>query len=252
MSELLHVDQIFKTFDTAKGALSVIEGISFKQQEGELITIVGASGSGKTTLLRIIAGLESANSGAVRLQGKPIDGPGPDRAMVFQQSGLMPWLTVSDNVQFSLRTLGLTREEQSERVQDAIDRVGLKGFESFAPKQLSGGMQQRVGIARAIAVRPKLLLCDEPFASVDAMTRQSLQHDLQKVVLEGKTSALMVTHDIEEAIYLGDRVIVLSSRPATVMEIIDIDIPRPRAPLVRTQSYFQDLRERIWKMLQIQ
>ena len=113
-------------------------------------------------------------------------------------------------------------------------------------------MQQRVGIARAISVRPKLLLCDEPFASVDAMTRQSLQHDLQKVVLQGKSSALMVTHDIEEAIYLGDRVIVLSSRPATVMEIIDIDIPRPRDPLVRTQAYFQDLREHIWKMLQIQ
>lgn len=252
MSELLQVDQIYKTFETTKGPLSVIEGISFTQGEGELITIVGASGSGKTTLLRIIAGLESANAGAVRLGGTTVEKPGPDRAMVFQQSALMPWLTVAENVRFSMHTLGLSREEQAARVQDVIQRVGLKGFEGFAPKQLSGGMQQRVGIARAIAARPKLLLCDEPFASVDAMTRQSLQHDLQKVVLEGKTSALMVTHDIEEAIYLGDRVIVLSSRPAKVMEIISIDIPRPRDPMVRTQSYFQDLREHIWKMLQLQ
>lgn len=251
MSELLHVDQIHKTFDTAKGQLQVIDGVSFTQREGELITIVGASGSGKTTLLRIIAGLESANQGAVRLQGKLVERPGPERSMVFQQSALMPWLTVAQNVQFSLYTLGLSREEQASRVLDAIDRVGLKGFEGFAPKQLSGGMQQRVGIARAIAVRPKLLLCDEPFASVDAMTRQSLQHDLQKVVAEGNTSALMVTHDIEEAIYLGDRVIVLSSRPARIMEIIDVNIARPRDPLVRTRSDFQDLRERIWKMLQI-
>jgi len=252
MPELLHVDQVYKTFDTAKGPLSVIEGISFTQSEGELITIVGASGSGKTTLLRIIAGLESGNQGAVRLRGKPVDKPGPDRAMVFQQSALMPWLTVEQNVQFSLHSLGLSRDEEKHRIHDVIGRVGLKGFEGFAPKQLSGGMQQRVGIARAIAARPSLLLCDEPFASVDAMTRQSLQHDLQKVILEGKTSALLVTHDIEEAIYLGDRVIVLSSRPAKIMEIITIDIPRPRDPLVRTQSYFQDLRERIWKMLQIQ
>jgi NitT/TauT family transport system ATP-binding protein len=251
MPELLNVDAVHKSFDTAKGSLTVIDGISFAQREGELVTIVGASGSGKTTLLRIIAGLESANEGEVRLGGQPVTKPGPDRAMVFQQSGLMPWLTVSQNVEFSMHTLGLSRQEQAERAQDAIERVGLKGFETFAPKQLSGGMQQRVGIARAIAARPKLLLCDEPFASVDAMTRQSLQHDLQRVVGEGKTSALMVTHDIEEAIYLGDRVIVLSSRPARVMEIIEVQLPRPRDPLVRTQPYFQDLRERIWKMLQI-
>jgi len=252
MAELLQVDQIYKTFDTAKGSLSVIENVSFTQQEGEIVTIVGASGSGKTTLLRIIAGLESANQGFIRLQGKSITEPGPERAMVFQQSALMPWLTVTQNVQFSLRSLGLSNSEQTLRVEDAIFRVGLKGFESFAPKQLSGGMQQRVGIARAIAARPKLLLCDEPFASVDAMTRQKLQHDLQKVVLEGNTSALLVTHDIEEAIYLGGRIIVLSSRPAKVMEIIPVKIPYPREPLVRTRSDFQDLRERIWKMLQIQ
>ena len=252
MAELLQVEQIYKTFDTAKGSLSVIENVSFTQKEGELITIVGASGSGKTTLLRIIAGLEIANQGVIRLQGKPVEDSGPERSMVFQQSALMPWLTVAQNVQFSLRSLGLSGEAQAFRVQDAIDRVGLKGFESFAPKQLSGGMQQRVGIARAIAVQPKLLLCDEPFASVDAMTRQTLQQDLQKVVLDGNTSALMVTHDIEEAIYLGSRVIVLSSRPARIMEIIHVDIPYPRDPLVRTRSDFQDLRERIWKMLQIQ
>lgn len=250
MRTLLEISEVHKHFETSSGRLTVIDGISLRQREGELISIVGASGSGKTTLLRIVAGLESADAGQVRLHGRPIEGPGPDRAMVFQQSALMPWLTVAQNVRFGLRALDLGADETSRRVADAIARVGLAGFEGFVPKQLSGGMQQRVGIARAIATQPALLLCDEPFASVDAMTRQSLQHDLQSVVSQGNTAALLVTHDIEEAVYLGDRVIVLSSRPARVMEIVDVDLPRPRDPHIRTQRRFQELREHIWKRLQ--
>jgi NitT/TauT family transport system ATP-binding protein len=250
MPALLEVSEVHKHFETSSGRLTVIDGISLRQREGELISIVGASGSGKTTLLRIVAGLESADAGQVCLHGRPIEGPGPDRAMVFQQSALMPWLTVAQNVQFGLRALDLGADEIGRRVADAIARVGLSGFEGFVPKQLSGGMQQRVGIARAIATQPALLLCDEPFASVDAMTRQSLQHDLQSVVSQGNTAALLVTHDIEEAVYLGDRVIVLSSRPARVMEIVDVDLPRPRDPYIRTQRRFQELREHIWKRLQ--
>jgi ABC-type nitrate/sulfonate/bicarbonate transport system ATPase subunit len=250
MPTLLEISEVHKHFETSSGRLTVIDGISLRQREGELISIVGASGSGKTTLLRIVAGLESADAGQVRLHGRPIEGPGPDRAMVFQQSALMPWLTVAQNVQFGLRALDLGADETGRRVADAIARVGLSGFEGFVPKQLSGGMQQRVGIARAIATQPALLLCDEPFASVDAMTRQSLQHDLQSVVSQGNTAALLVTHDIEEAVYLGDRVVVLSSRPARVMEIVDVDLPRPRDPYIRTQRRFQELREHIWKRLQ--
>ena len=247
---LLDIVQVHKHFDTDSGKLTVIDGVSLQQREGELISIVGASGSGKTTLLRIIAGLEAADAGQVLLKQQPVRGPGPDRAMVFQQSALMPWLSVAQNVSFGLRALGLASQEVEHRVADAIQRVGLSGFETFVPKQLSGGMQQRVGIARAIATRPALLLCDEPFASVDAMTRQSLQHDLQSVVSQGNTAALLVTHDIEEAVYLGDRVVVLSSRPARVMQVVEVDLPRPRDPYIRTQRRFQELREHIWKMLQ--
>jgi NitT/TauT family transport system ATP-binding protein len=162
----------------------------------------------------------------------------------------MPWLTVKDNILFGVATTVATKAEREHRVADAIKRVGHGGFEDFLPKTLSGGMQQRVGIARALAVRPELLLCDEPFASVDAMTRQLMQTDLLRVVTEERTAALLVTHDIEEAIYLGDRVIVLSSRPARVLEQIVVDIPKPRGHDVRATPYFQSLRERVWELLQ--
>ena len=241
---------VHKWFPTAQGPLPVIANISFSQKPREIVTIVGASGSGKTTLLRIIAGLERPDHGEITLNGNPVTGPGPERAMIFQQFGLMPWLSVRQNILFGLRMLGLDQAERERRTIDVIGRVGLEGFEDFHPKALSGGMQQRVGIARALAVQPELLLCDEPFASVDAMTRQLMQTDLLNVVTEQHVTVLLVTHDIEEALYLGDRVLVFSSRPARLIEEISVDIDKPRAPEVRTTAKFQELRSRVWTLLQ--
>jgi NitT/TauT family transport system ATP-binding protein len=248
--DFLALRNIRKSYATGDGPLTVIDGVSLDQGEGEVVSIVGASGSGKTTLLRIVAGLDFADSGTVTLRRRRVEGPAPERALVFQQFGLLPWLTVLDNILFGLRPSGVPAEEARARAADALTRVGLNGFERFHPKELSGGMQQRVGIARALAVKPTLMLCDEPFASVDALTRQTMQTDLQRVVHEENVSVLLVTHDIEEAIFLGDRVIVLSSRPARVMATIAIDIPMPRAHGVRTTPAFQLLREEIWQLLQ--
>jgi ABC-type nitrate/sulfonate/bicarbonate transport system ATPase subunit len=245
----LTVKNINKRFVTKKTSLTVIDDVSFSQRQGEIVTVVGASGSGKTTLLRIIAGLEVSDSGEVHLDGALVTKPCPTRSMVFQQAGLMPWLTVEQNVRFGIAALKLSDEEMQHRVQDVIQRVRLAGFENFYPKQLSGGMQQRVGIARALAAKPKLLLCDEPFASIDAMTRQVMQSDLQNVVAQEGTSALLVTHDIEEAIYLGDRIVVLSSRPARLLEIITVELPKSREHSMRGTAYFQDLKEKIWNRL---
>lgn len=246
----LELHGVCKSFDTARGPLSVLEGIGFTQEKGEVVSIVGASGSGKTTLLRIVAGLEQADRGTIRLNGEAIAGPGPERAMIFQQFGLMPWLSVVDNILFGLATAPLTKSERIDRARDAIGRVGLEGFEDFHPKALSGGMQQRVGIARAIAVRPSLLLCDEPFASVDAMTRQFMQTDLLNIVTQQHATVLLVTHDIEEALFLGDRVVVFSSRPARVVDEVTVTIPKPREHAVRTSVEFQQLREKLWDLLQ--
>jgi NitT/TauT family transport system ATP-binding protein len=246
----LELRAVHKSFPTAQGRLPVLEGISFAQEEGEVLSIVGASGSGKTTLLRIVAGLEAPDRGSITLDGRPISGPGPERAMIFQQFGLMPWLSVLNNVVFGLHASGLGPAEKLSRAHDAIRRVGLTGFEDFLPKALSGGMQQRVGIARALAVRPTLLLCDEPFASVDAMTRQYMQTDLLDIVTRDRATVLLVTHDIEEALFLGDRVLVFSSRPARLIQEVAVAIPKPREHAIRTSAEFQRLRGMVWDLLQ--
>ena len=246
----LEVIEVSKSFPTAQGRLQVLDGVSFSQARGEVLSIVGASGSGKTTLLRIVAGLDTPDDGVLRLNGREIDGPGPERSLIFQQFGLMPWLSVVENVLFGLAPSGLSKTEQADRAKDAIGRVGLQGFEDFHPKALSGGMQQRVGIARALAVGPRLLLCDEPFASVDAMTRQTMQTDLLNIVTREGVTVLLVTHDIEEALFLGDRVVVFSSRPARVIEEIHVEIPKPREHSVRTSTGFQEQRAMVWELLQ--
>ena len=246
----LEVESICKSFKTSQGTLPVVDRISFSQSQGEVVCIVGASGSGKSTLLRILAGLEKPDSGRLRLAGHDIVGPGPERAMIFQQFGLMPWLTVLENVLFGLAPGDLSNAEKLERANDAIERVQLKGFEHYHPKALSGGMQQRVGIARALAVRPSLLLCDEPFASVDAITRQNMQTDLLNIVTQQKATVLLVTHDIEEALFLGDRVLVFSSRPARLLRDLSVAIPKPRSHEVRVTPEFQALRGMVWNILQ--
>ena len=249
--QCLELTDVSKSFPTNQGQLQVLERISFTQDYGEVVSIVGASGSGKTTLLRIVAGLEKPDGGLISLDGHAINGPGPERALIFQQFGLMPWLTVQQNILFGLATnTGLSNADRLDKVRDVIARVGLEGFEEFHPKALSGGMQQRVGIARALAVGPRLLLCDEPFASVDAMTRQTMQTDLLNIVTQQGATVLLVTHDIEEALFLGDRVLVFSSRPARLIEEIEVAIPKPREHSVRTLAPFQEQRAMLWELLQ--
>lgn len=207
---------------------------------GEIVSIVGQSGCGKSTLLRIIAGLETRYSGEARWGDTLIRGPSPERRMVFQEHRLFPWLTVAENIAFALRDR--PAPERDAIVHQHIDRVGLRGFEHAYPRQLSGGMAQRAAIARALAGRPDVLLLDEPFGALDALTRLQMQQELERIWAAERTTMILVTHDIEEAVFLGQRVITLSSRPGTIQSIVPIDLPRPRD---RSSPEFVEIRKAV-------
>jgi NitT/TauT family transport system ATP-binding protein len=213
------------------------------------LAIIGPSGCGKSTFLRIIDGLIPPDSGSVYLSGKQITGPGKGRGMVFQGFDLFPWRTTLKNVEFGLELLGVPKGERVERSRHFIDLVGLGGFENAYPHQLSGGMQQRVGIARALAVDPEILLMDEPFGSLDVQTRDLLQDELARILERDKKTVLFVTHGIEEAIYLADRILVLSARPAKIQMTIEVPFPRPRTDEVKAHPEFLAIRQRIWELL---
>jgi sulfonate transport system ATP-binding protein len=215
-----------KTFSGSKGTLLALKDILLTINPGEFVCIVGGSGCGKTTLLRIIAGLETEYEGAVFLDGKKLAGPGLDRGVVFQEHRLLSWLTVHDNVGFGLA--GLSREERSRDVRRYIGLVGLDEFEYRYPHQLSGGMSQRVAIARALAARPEVLLLDEPFASLDALTRMRMQQEILRIWEAEQTTIVLVTHDIEEAVFLADRVVIMSPQPGTIRNILPVRLSRPR------------------------
>jgi NitT/TauT family transport system ATP-binding protein len=231
------------------GALEVFRGIDFDVGAREIVAIVGPSGCGKTTLLRCIDGLIPHDSGEIWADDKRVDGPIQGMAMVFQHFGLFPWKTVSDNVAYGLRMDGVPKAEIERRVPDFIKLVGLAGFEKAFPYQMSGGMQQRCGLARALAVEPSVLLMDEPFAAVDAQTREILQFELLRIWEERPTAMIFVTHSIEEAVLLGHRVIVLKGRPSGIHEIIEIDLPNPRTRDTLREPRFAELRERVWNTL---
>jgi NitT/TauT family transport system ATP-binding protein len=215
-----------KTFSTRSGSLRVLEGIDLTLRDGEFVSVVGASGCGKSTLLRIVGGLEDATDGEILLDGSPCDRPGRDRGMVFQQYTLYPWLSAQGNIEFALRHL--PRRKRPAEARRYLEMVGLADFADHYPFQLSGGMQQRVAIARALALRPDMLLMDEPFGALDAQTRGLMQELLLSIWEQHRLSVLFVTHDIDEAIFLSDRVCVLASRPGRVREVIDVPLPRPR------------------------
>jgi NitT/TauT family transport system ATP-binding protein len=236
------VDALGKRYDSDRQTVQALEDVNFAVGAGEFVCLVGPSGCGKTTLFRLIAGLESPTTGVVELDGAPVTGPGPDRGMVFQEYGLFPWRTVRGNVAFGLEEQGLDRTAREARVEEMIDLVGLDGFGDAYPKELSGGMKQRVGIARALAVDPELLLMDEPFGSVDAQTRDMLHRELLDVWGETEKTVLFVTHDVEEAVTLADRVVVMAANPGRVREIVPVDLDRPRQ---RTDPAFADYVERI-------
>jgi ABC-type nitrate/sulfonate/bicarbonate transport system ATPase subunit len=229
----LRIENLTKTYERRESwntarALRVFEDISFAVKEGEFVSIIGPSGCGKSTLLNLAAGLDEANGGAVYVDGTQVDGPGLDRGVVFQEFALFPWLTVLGNVAFGLRSKGLPASERNAIAQKYVQLVGLTGFESYHPYRLSGGMRQRVGLARALAIEPAALLMDEPFGALDAQTRETMQQALSEIWERTRKTVLFITHDIREAVYLSDRVLVLGGRPAKIVLEVKITLPRPR------------------------
>jgi NitT/TauT family transport system ATP-binding protein len=231
------------------GALEVFRNIDFDVGAREIVAIVGPSGCGKTTLLRCIDGLIPVDVGEIWVGQERVTEPTAGVAMVFQHFGLFPWKTVFDNVAYGLRMAGASKTDIDSKVPEFIKLVGLSGFENAFPYQMSGGMQQRCGLARALAVEPNVLLMDEPFAAVDAQTREILQFELLRIWEERPTAMIFVTHSIEEAVLLGHRVIVLKGRPSSIHETIDIDLPEPRTRSTLREPRFAELRERVWSTL---
>ncbi len=242
----LAVERVSKAF----GAVSALADVSVRVAAGEFVTLIGPSGCGKTTLLKTIAGLVQPDTGHVLVDGRPVTGPRRECSLVFQDFALLPWATVQRNVEFGLLLRGARASERAAVARRYVAKVGLAGFEDAYPAQLSGGMQQRVGLARALAVDPQVLLMDEPFASIDEQTRRLFQDDLLALWSEERKTVVFVTHSMEEAIYLSDRVVVLSPRPGRVHHVLDVPLSRPReATDVRATVEFTRLVDNLWKIL---
>ncbi|MBK1636483.1 ABC transporter ATP-binding protein [Rhodovulum adriaticum] len=259
MGALLTLDGVGKTFDVDGKPVAAVDSVDLAIAENEFVSIVGSSGCGKSTLLNIVGGLEEATAGEVRIAGKPVTGPGRDRGFVFQGYSLFEWKTVAGNIRFALEKSRLSRAEKAERVEHFIDAVGLRGFENAYPGQLSGGMRQRVAIARALVYRPRILLMDEPFGALDAQTRGMMQELLLRVWGDHKVTVLFVTHDVDEAVFLADRVVVLASRPGRIKREIRVPLARPRPYDIVADPGFvaikreilSDIREETLKSMQL-
>lgn len=256
MTKAIEIKNLFKSFSGKSGSTLVLDDISLSIASGEFLTIVGASGCGKSTLLRIVAGLETADHGAVIVGGQPIDGPGVDRAMVFQDYSLFPWLTVKQNVLFSRRlaanssdNLALERGAEEARAVKLISLVGLTAAQNSYPSQLSGGMRQRVAIARALMSKPSIILMDEPFGALDAQTREVMQDLVLGVVAQEGTTIVFVTHDVEEALYLGSRVVLMSPHPGRIDTIYEVPLPPERTVLMRVDPAFVALKRKVMERI---
>ncbi len=246
MNHKLEIRGVTKVFRSEEGVITALKDINLEVKPGEFLCIIGPSGCGKTTLLRMIAGLDYPTSGKIILDGKEVRGPSPDRGMVFQEFSLFPWRTVLKNVEFGLQMQGIEAAKRREIAKKYIELVGLEGFENHYPHELSGGMKQRVAIARALATEPSILLMDEPFGSVDAQTRNILQEELLQIWQQTGKTILFVTHSVDEAVYLADRVVVMSARPGRIVECMNISIKRPRK---RTSVEANVIREQLLKLL---
>ncbi len=246
MNTKLSIQGVSRVFTSPKGAKTqALTPVDFEVQENDFVTILGPSGCGKSTMLRIVAGLDQPTTGRVLLDGQPVEGPGADRGMVFQSYTLFPWLTIEQNIRFGLREKGMAPAQQKERADYFIAKVGLRGFEQHFPKQLSGGMQQRTAIARALANDPKILLLDEPFGALDNQTRVLMQELLLGIWESARKTVLFVTHDIDEAIFMANRVAVFSARPGRIKTELAVDLPHPRHYTIKTSPEFMALKARL-------
>jgi NitT/TauT family transport system ATP-binding protein len=246
MAPKLSVSHLNKSF----GKLEALRNINLDVQRGEFICVVGPSGCGKTTFLRIVAGLERATAGVVVLDGRAVKEPGTDRGFVFQNDSLLPWRTVLANAIIGREVAGSLGPDDRKRTMELLKLVGLEGFESYYPRQLSGGMRQRVNLARALAIDPEILLMDEPFAALDAQTREIMQTELLRIWQRGQKTVLFVTHQIDEAVFLADRVLVFARRPGRLQEEVKIPLPRPRDLEIKRTPEFVALVDRIWRMIE--
>jgi len=244
----LQITNLHKHFDTKEGTLVVLKDINMTIQQGEFICAVGASGSGKSTLLRQIAGLDAPTTGEVKVDGKRITGPGPDRGMVFQHYTLYPWMKVQENTEFGLKLQGVPQKERREKASYYLSVVGLSKFAKALPKELSGGMKQRVAIARALASEPKVLLMDEPFGALDIHTKESMHEFMLDLWQRTNLTIFMITHDVEEAVFLSNRIYALGTRPGTVRKEMAINLPE-RTPTVKRNSIFHDYRDELMDLL---
>lgn len=242
LNNIIECENVFKEFDTERGLFKVVEKFNLKVKENEFVVLFGPGQCGKTTILNVIAGLETATSGKVVVNGDEVKKPGPDRGVVYQTMAIFPWLTVMGNVEYGPRVRGLNKSERSKKAQHYIDLVGLQGFENHYPVQISGGMKQRVGIARAYCNEPVVMLMDEPFGALDAQTRYLMQEELVRIWETEKRTVVFVTNNIEEALYLADRIVVMTNSPTSVKEEYIIDLPRPRDYL---DAKFLKLRQEI-------
>jgi len=242
---VISLQGVTRTFETPSGKVTVLSNISFEVEKGTTLCIVGPSGCGKTTILNLISGFLRPTSGTVSVNGKPVTGPGPDRAVVFQRDSVFPWLTVRQNLEYGPKIRGIPRHRWADRIDMYLTMVGLKDVANHYPKQLSGGMKKRVDIARAYANQPDILLMDEPFGSLDVMTKEVMQEDLSALSYRERKSLIFITHDIEEAVFLGDEVLVMTRRPPNIKKRIEIPFPKPRNPSLKLEPDFQAMRKEI-------
>ena len=254
LGEKLVIDGVSRVFSGVRGGAPTraVEPVRLAVAENDFITILGPSGCGKSTLLRIVAGLDRPSAGRVLLDGRPVTRPGPDRGMVFQSYTLFPWLTVTDNIAFGLREKGVPAAQRREIIAAYVEKVGLRGFENHYPKQLSGGMQQRTAIARALANDPEILLLDEPFGALDNQTRGLMQELLLGIWERERKTVLFVTHDIEEAIFLASRVVVMTARPGRIKAEVPVDLPHPRDYRMKTSPQFSELKARLTEEIRVE
>ena len=242
----ISVQGITKTFPLGNEDFVALDNVSLDIDDNEFVTVVGPSGCGKSTLMNILAGLEDPTSGKALVDGKSVSGPSPERGVIFQQYALFPWLSVRKNVEFGLATAHVSKAERRERAEYFIRMVGLEQFADALPKMLSGGMKQRCAIARAYAVNPSILLMDEPFGALDALTRVKLQEQLLETWSKEKRTVMFITHDVDEAVFLANRVVVMAANPGRIYDVVDVDLSYPRTEDLRLSPGFTELRNRVW------